>query len=1006
MLRLFLQIALLLVLSPRAFAQGAQVDEGAPELITPAQRWALVIGAGDYPHLGRLEFAQRDAEAFGAALETRLGFDPSRLVLMTETADAPELRPTAGNMFLQLRRLLADERLDAGDLFVFYFAGHGVSVDGRDFLLPNDAALETVLDVGLDVSEVVAELAGAGLDNVLFVVDGCRSGDAGGFGAELWELAEEANLAVVLSCAPGAQSFEDRRLAGGVFTHFLLAALDDEGVVDPASGALWASRLAAAARDGARAWTQRGFDGEQVPWVWNDPTRDVLLGAELPADAEALVASFQGGAERLDRNHYLGAIGLYAEALYRAERFAECAELLRTARELGALPPVLLYLLADSLQACGRVAEMTRVQDELVAAHPGSYQALTVLAHDFSGETPASARFEASWRLWTEWHIQNPDLALLVAFNLVNGGPGEQAREVVDALLPQFAPDSRGGHYLSYMDRLLRGDVEGALDVLAAAEELPAGYPGNRRLRFEQLGLLRQLGRVDAQLAVLARSIDDWPAEGQWWALRARLRYEAGDWSAAHADARAALAHELLPWSLLMAVRAAGIESPALFEAVDAQAARFPNSWKASLARAFCFDDASGGLQGALDDAKRLAPRLGTWTAEVAALQHERATEALARGLIDGATFEVARARIMDVLAERAGTFGDDPAGWTQVCAIGTASARYLQVAELIRLHLGGAIEGGEVGLALAAELGPALLAAGDLATFRVLRAGVPADTDQAALLAWLEVAYLVCDGADEAARAALEAAWDAEPVPVELSGWLAACLAARGGTPAAELELGTLAEPASFMLHAVAGLTFDALGDVAAAEAHFRPVLGAPASAGFFFARAAAWRALAARTPELEVLRGLAWAAGRDGLGVPLADALSFAATPERRTSEVSDFIGTTEFALVGGQGELRLASGDVLLTVRSRGRVNAIVEGPLDPATGEQPIWTVAGTLDAHGNLRGELRGAPRPARVFAKLGSPDVHETEPLLLEYGLPVLVLDEAGAQSLWWLGRP
>lgn len=1000
MRRLLLQITLLLLLPIQGFAQ---IEEDAPELVTPAQRWALVIGAGDYPHLGRLEFARSDAEAFGAALVERLGFEPSRLVLMTETAEEPALRPTAGNMFLQLRRLLADERLDAGDLFVFYFAGHGVSHGGRDYLLPNDAALETVADVGLDVAEIVAELAGAGLDNVLFVVDGCRSGEANAFGAELWELAEEANLAVVLSCAPGAQSFEDRRLGGGVFTHHLLEALDDPEVVDAASGALWASRLARVAREGARAWTQRGFDGEQVPWVWNDPTRDVLLGAELPDEAEQLVASFQGGASALDREHYLGAVGLYAEALYMDERFAECAELLRTAREVDELPPPLLYLLADSLQAGGRVAEMTRVQAELIATYPDSYQALTVLAHDFSGETPVSARIEASWRLWTEWSIQSEDLALLVAFNLVNGGPGARARGVVHELRVKIDPASRGGHYLEYMDHMLTGRVEAALEVLVAAEELPAGYPGNRRLRFERLGLLRELGRTDEELAVLDRSIADWPDEGQWLALRARLSFEAGAWEAAFTDAEAALERELLPWSLLMAVRAAGIDSPALFDAVDAQAARFPNSWKASLARAYCYTDASGGLQPALDAAKRLAPRLGTWTAEVAAMQIERGEEALVRGLIDPVTFEQARARVLDVLAERAGTFGDDPAGWTQLCAVGTASARYRQVADLVQLHLAEELAAGRVGMGLAGELAPALLNAGAYAAFESLGKSVPAGTHQAALLAWLDVAYLVCTDANAAAGEALEKAWDAEPIPEALSGWLAACLAARAGTPRAELGLAELEQPESFMMHAIAGLTFDALGEHATAEEHFRVVLGAPASAGYFFARVAAWRALAARTDELEVLRGLAWAAGRDGLGVPLADGLSFAATLEARTPDVDAYRGSSELVQVGSMGELSLPSADVLVTVRSGGRVNVLLEGPLDPETGEQPIWTIAGTLDAFGNLTGELRGAPRPARVFAKLAPPDVLAEEPLLREHGLAVLVLDEAARQSLWWL---
>lgn len=986
-------------------AFGMQAGE-EPELYVPAQRWALVIGAQDYPHLGRLEFARSDAVAFGAALEGRLDFDASRVVLMTDTAEREDLRPTAGNMFLQLRRLLADERLDAGDLFVFYFAGHGVSVNGRDYLLPNDAALETVADVGLDVEQVVAELAGAGLDNVLFIVDGCRSGAANPFGAQLWELAEQANLAVVLSCAPGAQSFEDRRLGGGVFTHFLLTTLDAAEVVDATSGALWASRVAAATRAGVRNWTSRGFEGEQVPWVWNDPTRDVLLGAQLPEDAQELVAAFQGGAGALDREHYLGAIGLYAEALFGAERYAECAELLRAAREVAELSPALLYFLADSLQANGRVAEMTRVQAELVATYPDSYQALTVLAHDFSGETSASARFAASWTLWNEWSIQSEDLALLVAFNLVNGGRSDQAQAVLDELLPKFDPATRGGAYLSYMDHLLHGRVDAAFAVIDAAEALPAGYPGNRRLRFERLGILRQLGQVDAQLATLDQSIRDWPGEGQWWALRARLQFERGAWDAALRDAGEALDRELLPWAILMAVRAAGIDSPALFDKVDAQAERFPNSWKASLARAFCFDDQSGQMQPAIDAAKRLAPRLGTWTAEVAALQYERGVEALERGIIDPGTFEFARGGIMDVLAERAGSFGDEPAGWTQLCTIGTASARYRQVAELIRLHLTDELASGRMAAALIAEIAPALLNAGDHATFSELRAIVPPGTDQAAVLAWLDVAYLVCAGANPAAEAAYAEALDAEPIPVELAPWLAACLRARAGAERADLELETLAVPQSFMLHAIAGLTFEALGDFERAEVHYRPVFSASSEVGFFFARVACWRALAARTTELEVQRGLAWAAGRDGLGVPLAERLSFASAPDRQAApDVADFVGTTEFVQLGGSGELRLPAGDMLLTVRKGGRVNATLEGPLDEATGEQPIWTLTGSLDAYGNFEGALRGAPRPARVFAKLAPPAVFASEPLLNDTGLVVLVLDEAARQSVWIL-RP
>ncbi|MDF1800199.1 MAG: caspase family protein [Planctomycetota bacterium] len=1070
------------LLPSAAFPVPSSDADVLPELYAPANRWALVIGAAEYPHLGSLSYSGSDATAFAATLTERFGFDESTVRLMTDTAEDPFLRPTTGNMFFQLRGILAEEQLEAGDLFVFYFAGHGIGQDGRDYLLPGDGARGTVADIGLDVEQVVGEIVEAGLENVLFVVDGCRTGDGNTFGARLWDLAEEANLAVVLSCAPGQVSNEDARLGGGVFTHHLIEALEDRRgeVIDKASGALWASRVAAKTRDAVRSYTARGFDGEQEPWVWSDPTRDVLLGAELPQPDSELVAmldqlaaaleadearlieaaaeiarlqaaggmsaelaaavereseavaqytqalaaqtaafervtaaqtasaaSFLESAAELGDEPYFHAAGLYADLLYVDERYAACADMLTTARGVTDLGPRQLFLLAQSLQAVNRTAEMTRIQDELIAKFPDSPYALMVLANDMSGETLASTRYEASWRLWTEHPIQTIDLAILIAFNLCNGGASDKALLVVEALAPQLDPATRGGAYVHYVDHLMHGRSPEGLELLEAAESLPPGYPGNWRFRMERFGLLEQSGRLDEVRELLDECVEDWPEDGEWRALRAFFRYERGDWDGALGDATAALELQLQPWSLLLAVRAAGISAPGLREEFAAQAARFPNSWRAGLAVALSTGQSDEAIQMAMDAAKRLAPRLGTWTAEVASIQHDRGSEATMRGMLSPQAFTNLRFDLLDVLAERAGEFGDEPTGWEELCVLATQTGRYRQLAELVHLHLADELEAGALPSGLVGELAKALLNAGDLEGFRAVRRCATPGTDQAKSLVWLELIYLVCLGEDAAARELLAGAPPAPPSAAEAAPWVRALLAARAGE-LEQLDESTLPPADSAVLQTLAGLTWEALGQLGRTEQHHGPVFSGPAGKAAFFARTACWRSLYRRTDDPEVAAGLAWAAGRDGIGVPLASPLSFAGGPGLPGGfepSVEDFIGSVEFVLAAGDGELVLPGAEVFLTIRSRGRVNGTLEGAPD-ADGSAEVWSFSGTIDEHGNLEADLRGAPEAARVFAKLAPPEVFERDPLLAEHGLLVLVLDERARASAWNLALP
>ena len=127
-----------------------------------ADRVALVVGNGAYAHAPKLANPVSDAAAVGAALE-RLGFSVTRV----ENAGYDTLR----------RRLRDFGRASRGaEVAVAFYAGHGIEVGGRNYLVPVDAALANDGDtefeaVGLDL--VMRSVEGASRFG-LVILDACR----------------------------------------------------------------------------------------------------------------------------------------------------------------------------------------------------------------------------------------------------------------------------------------------------------------------------------------------------------------------------------------------------------------------------------------------------------------------------------------------------------------------------------------------------------------------------------------------------------------------------------------------------------------------------------------------------------------------------------------------------------------------------------------------------------------------------------------------------------------
>lgn len=133
-----------------------------------SDRIALIMGLGAYQTVPTLDNTLNDARAMAATLE-RIGFD---VTLSLDSTGA------------QMRQLLDDFafRSEVADLALIYFAGHGVEVQGENFMIPVDAQVASNLDVqrqSVSLKQMLASVEHARKMRIV-ILDSCRDNPLGG----------------------------------------------------------------------------------------------------------------------------------------------------------------------------------------------------------------------------------------------------------------------------------------------------------------------------------------------------------------------------------------------------------------------------------------------------------------------------------------------------------------------------------------------------------------------------------------------------------------------------------------------------------------------------------------------------------------------------------------------------------------------------------------------------------------------------------------------------------
>ena len=241
-----------------------------PTTLLAEQRVALVIGNAQYAHAPRLANPLNDAADIGEAL-ARLGFAVTKL----ENANQGELR----------QGLLAFTRAaSAAEVAVVFYAGHGIEVDQRNFLVPVDAKLSSDQDVEFETVplELVMRSVARASGLRLVILDACRdnpfavsmqrAGATRSVGRGLARV-EPAGETLVAYAAKENTVASDGEGRNSPYSEALLAHLEEPG--------LEIGLMFRKVRDAVVAAT----GGRQVPFVYGSlSSRGVYLTARAEAE--------------------------------------------------------------------------------------------------------------------------------------------------------------------------------------------------------------------------------------------------------------------------------------------------------------------------------------------------------------------------------------------------------------------------------------------------------------------------------------------------------------------------------------------------------------------------------------------------------------------------------------------------------------------------------------------------------------------------------------------------
>jgi WD40 repeat protein len=181
-----------------------------------SRKLALVIGIGGYDdRVGRLPNAENDAKSVQKALED-IGFQVTPLFDIARADWLSEMDRFASSILV-------------GDVVLLYYAGHGVQVNGTNYMLPSDFSAESdPSKFGIALDDLIRKFSARAPKLKIFVIDACRNnpfnrGLKPGL-ADVSAVAYGDGTYIAMAASPGQLATD------GLFARHFVAALGIRGL--------------------------------------------------------------------------------------------------------------------------------------------------------------------------------------------------------------------------------------------------------------------------------------------------------------------------------------------------------------------------------------------------------------------------------------------------------------------------------------------------------------------------------------------------------------------------------------------------------------------------------------------------------------------------------------------------------------------------------------------------------------------------------------------------------
>jgi TPR repeat protein len=194
-------------------------------VINGEARVALVIGNQNYKNISSLNNPIKDAKDMKEKLHQK-GFE----VIYVKDATLKVMESAIEEFARKIR--------NRNGVGLFYYAGHGIEIDGKNYLLPVDIEMPSRHSItfikrkSILVDDIIDIMKKVNNKLNILILDACRNNPFGrGNGGGLASIKNDARgFYIAYATFPKGVSLDGRRGENGVFTKYLLEYIDKEGL--------------------------------------------------------------------------------------------------------------------------------------------------------------------------------------------------------------------------------------------------------------------------------------------------------------------------------------------------------------------------------------------------------------------------------------------------------------------------------------------------------------------------------------------------------------------------------------------------------------------------------------------------------------------------------------------------------------------------------------------------------------------------------------------------------